>query len=722
MKRYLILLALLCSAAPVFSKERDFDFIFFDNSLMKGNYYYSFTEYEQPSWIMNINGHLPVSDSEFSSAGNSLILKYTTAQNAPWKVSLHYAETRGIEQFRQSDILSIRMKADKGTVPATLPNLTILDHEKKPYRTVALKDYADCGNFGEWQTIRIPVKDLGVETSTGKDMIRKTAVLEFSSADPCQREVNIYLDDIEFLPGTMQTGQIDAPEIIEAEAYERHIDLKWKTPENDAVKYYNIYRSFDGKDFDRIAVRRPWFDRYADFIGSVGTKAYYKITAVGYDLSESAFSNTVSCETYPMTDAQLLDMVQKANFRYYWEGAEPCSGLAREDIPGRSDMIAAGASGFGMMAMLTGIHKGFITREQGIERFLKITEFLEKADKYHGVYPHFMDGTTGKTVAWFGKRDNGGDLVETAFMFQGLIAAHQYFDRNTADEKLIRRRIDKMWKEIEWDWYKRYKDSRYLYWHWSPDQEWVINHKLIGWNETMIVYLMAVMSPKHGVAPEMYYSGWASQDDEAARYRSGWTTVHDGERYTNGNTYFGKKVDVAASNGGPLFFVHYSYTGFDPHALTDRYTNYFENNRTIAQINHRYCMENPKDFAGYGYDCWGLTASDHAWRYCASEPMEHIDDGTVAPTGALASFPYTPEESMAALRNYYRNYGSFLWGEYGFRDAFNLSDNWVSPIFMGLNQGPVTVMIENWRTGFVWNLFMSHPDVKKGIQKLDSIR
>ena len=162
--------------------------------------------------------------------------------------------------------------------------------------------------------------------------------------------------------------------------------------------------------------------------------------------------------------------------------------------------------------------------------------------------------------------------------------------------------------------------------------------------------------------------------------------------------------------------------GLDPHKVTDRYTNYFDNNRNIALINHRYCMQNPGKYAGYGYDCWGLTASDDAWEYHAREPQPYHDNGTMAPTGALASFPYTPEESMAALKNYYRNYGSFLWGEYGFLDAFNVSTNWVSPLYMGLNQGPVVVMIENYRTGLIWNLFMSHPDVQRGLKALDAIR
>ena len=375
-----------------------------------------------------------------------------------------------------------------------------------------------------------------------------------------------------------------------------------------------------------------------------------------------------------------------------------------------------------MMTILVGVERGFITREQAVDRFLRITDFLTKAEKHHGAFSHFMDGRTGKTVPFFGPRDNGGDLVETSFMTQGLLAARQYFNGENEKENTIRERIDSIWEGIEWDWYKRFPDSPFLYWHWSPDKEWIINHRLIGWNETMITYLLAIMSPTHAVEPEMYYTGWASPDEYAQEYRMGWSERPEGKDYWNGNSFFGVKLDVGVSNGGPLFFTHYSFQGFDPHALTDRWTNYFENNRNIAEINLRYCIANPQGYEGYGEDFWGLTACDGVWRYCAHEPMAHQDDGTIAPTGALASMPYTPEASLKAMKKMYREYGRYLWGPYGFYDAYNPTLNWVSPIYMGLNQGPSVVMIENYRTGKIWELFMSHPDVKAGLEKLNAIK
>jgi hypothetical protein len=257
-----------------------------------------------------------------------------------------------------------------------------------------------------------------------------------------------------------------------------------------------------------------------------------------------------------------------------------------------------------------------------------------------------MNGTTAK-LPLFRDRKITEEFGETAFITQGLLAAHQFFDRNTTEEKTIRERIDTFWRNIEWSWYKQTKDSPFLYWHWSPDQGWIINHPLIGWNETMITYLLAIISPTHSVEPEMYYSGWASQSQRAQDYRRGWGGTEAGSMYINGNIYYGLPLKVGVQ-WRPAFFTHYSYLGLNPHEFSDRYTNYFENNRTIAKINLRYCLENPGKYVGYGENCWGLTASDFAWHYQAQEPVSTRDNGTIAPTGALASFPYTPEESMKA--------------------------------------------------------------------------
>ena len=716
--KYILLSFVLLVSGFANASEYLYDYIFFENSRMKDFYFYTKTGYTSPSWVKSARQHLPINNEISFSPGNALELTYRSSSAGEWYAEVQYCPVRGNDFFRTPELLSFYLYSLTPISETALPQIAIRYKDSTYTKQLKLTDYIKEGEKQTWHKISIPLKDFGLSEVNDAN-IKTLAAVAFYPGIKDEKKHTLYIDDLELLPEKLPSvTTLKTLQLNEAKAYEKHIDIVWTPQNEEQIKYYRIYRSTDGTNYTPVAVRRPWLNRFTDFVGETGYKAWYKVTAVDYALNESPVSNVVSAVTSPMTDEQLLDMVQEASFRYYWEGAEPVSGLARENIPGRKNMIATGASGFGIMATIVAVERGFITRDEAIARFERITSFLEKADKYHGAVAHFIDGTTGKTEPFFGQRDNGADLVETSFLFQGLLAAHQYFNKETTPEKQIRKRIDTLWKNIEWSWFKRYKDSPYLYWHWSPDQEWVINHRLIGWNETMITYLLAIMGPKHGVSPEMYYTGWASQEQYAQEYRMDWSKVSDGSLYTNGNTYFGEKLEVGVSNGGPLFFIHYSYMGLDPHKFTDKYVNYFENNRKIALINYRYCVENQGGYAGYGADCWGLTASDFAWNYQAQEPMPHRDNGTIAPTGALASFPYTPEESMAALKNYYHNMGEFLWGEYGFRDACNLTVNWCSPLFMGLNQAPVTVMIENHRSGLIWDLFMSHPDVKKGIRKL----
>jgi hypothetical protein len=411
-------------------------------------------------------------------------------------------------------------------------------------------------------------------------------------------------------------------------------------------------------------------------------------------------------------------MLQEACFRYYWVGAHPVAGMALENIPGDDRIVATGASGFGIMALIVGVDREFITRQQGLERMNQIVTFLEKAPRYHGAWSHFMDGATGQSLPVFDAIDNGGDLVETAFLMQGLLSARQYFRGSSEAEESLFRRISKLWETVEWDWYRQSPQSDALYWHWSPQWSWYINHRLTGFNEAMIVYLLAIASPTHGVPAGLYYSGWANQEDVGAKYREGWSNTHEGYNYVNGNTYYGIKLDVGVGSGGPLFFAHYSYMGFDARGIHDRFADYFNNNRTIAEINLAYCKDNPGQHKGYGSDFWGLTASDGPRGYLPHEPTLRDDDGTMTFTGALSSFPYTPRASMDVLKHIYRDLGDRTWGVYGPRDAMNLNEDWVAPIFMGLNQAPITVMIENYRTGLIWKLFMSNPEIQPMLDRI----
>jgi hypothetical protein len=706
-----------CMLFPMFvaAQERAYDDVLFTNSRMEGDYFYSKTAYQSPSWINNIKGKLPVNSTHYFTPGNSLQLKFSNAASGTWNAEIMKQQWRGQDIKKEARVLSFFMYvASPATTANDLPAVQLRGEDSTVSTSISIAPFLQSYKHNAWQQVIMPLPVFGLSYKRSAEIIG----VVFSQHGNDGKEHTVHIDDIELLPASLPVVSAKSIGIKQATGYAKHIDLQWAPIRDTAVKYVKIYRSSDGKKFEPVGIQAPSIHRFADFVNVTGKTFFYKIALVDYSYNESTPSSVTSATTKSMTDEELLTMVQEASFRFYWEGAEAASGLAKESIPGRHNMIATGASGFGLMALIAGAERKFITREQAVERFLKIVNFLEKADKFHGAVSHFIDGPSGKVEPFFGPRDNGGDLVETSFLMQGLITARAYFNKTGAKEKEIRDKITKIWQDVEWSWYRRYPQNKYLFWHWSPDNEWIINHQLIGWNETMVTYLMAIASPSHGIPSAMYYSGWASQDTIAQQYRSAWGQTKDGSMYTNGNTYYGIKLDVGVSNGGPLFFVQYAYLGFDPHLINDAYTNYFNNNKNIALINQRYCIENPGGYLGYSDSCWGLTASDGPFGYSASEPVVHIDNGKVAPTGAISSFAYTPQESMKALKNYYFNYGKFLWGEYGFRDAFNLNQNWCSEIYMGLNQAPMTVMIENYRTGLLWKLFMSDPEIKQAINSI----
>jgi hypothetical protein len=492
-------------------------------------------------------------------------------------------------------------------------------------------------------------------------------------------------------------SQPAVPQNLTVKAYEKHFDLSWDANTESNLWGYYIYRFVD-TTFKRIAFVRSDTRFYIDFVDSMDITRIYKIAAYDSSNNESALSDSVEAVTSPMSDEDFLDMVQEATFRYFWDYAHPVSGLARERL-NSGNVVTTGGSGFGVMAILVGIERGYISRSEGAERILKILNFLSSADRFHGVWSHWMNGQTGKVIP-FSQYDNGGDLVETSFMIQGLLAARQYFDQSSEDENNIRNLITDLWESVEWTWYQRASFSNYLYWHWSPNFGWQMNFKLVGWNETMIAYLLGIASPTYPIPASLYHDGWAGESS-----------------YTNGNTFYGHKLFVGWNYGGPLFFAHYSFLGFDPRNKKDAYANYFINNRNHTLINRAYCIANPKSHPGYNENTWGLTASDNPFGYSAHEPYNN-DNGTITPTAALSSFPYTPEESMGALKNFYRTYGKKLWGVYGFRDAFNIREDWFASSYLAIDQGPIIVMIENHRTQLLWNLFMSNPEIQP---MLDSI-
>ncbi|WP_395665542.1 glucoamylase family protein [Methylocella sp.] len=413
-----------------------------------------------------------------------------------------------------------------------------------------------------------------------------------------------------------------------------------------------------------------------------------------------------SARSSPLPDEALLEFAQRESFRFFWEGAHPESFLPRDRLrfspdpegDAANEHVSVGGAGFGALALIVGAARGWVAREEAALRLMRMVAFLERTPAYHGFFPHFLNARTGATIP-FGRKDDGADLVETALLFQGLLCARRYFDGDGKLETDLRNHIEWLWSEVEWSWHAPH-GRKALLWHWSPNNGFALNAEVRGWNECLIAYVLAAAAPRFPVDPVVYHEGFAQS-----------------RNFLNRRVWLGHELPLGPDFGGPLFFAHYSFCGLDPRGLRDRYADYFAQNVAHARINHDHCVLNPNGYAGYGPDCWGLTASDDALHGYAAHAPDH-DTGVISPTAALSSFPYLPQEAMRALRHFHDDLGDWICGRFGFADAFSEAHGWRADSCLAIDQGPIVAMIENYRSGLLWRLFMSDPDVRRGLARL----
>jgi len=713
----LVLAMLLLGSTAAVADQHFSDEVFFDTGLSHAAYHYSSGQSSGGSQLALIDGKLPLTTAHFVSGPNAIRLAWTSAKDGNWSAELDSYRWRNRPARWAGTTLYLWAWSNEPIAARDLPQLALVDALKGDWSSnstapLPLSQFAGDIPARQWVRIAVPLARFQPTGIGGFDPQRTGALVLSQGAAADGKAHELILDDLRIQSGPGPTEPPAAPTALTATGYERHVLLQWRQVADPDIAQYVISRSLNGGPWRAVGVQRAGVTRFVDWIGDPHARAAYRVTARTSTLAESPASNEASAVTHPMSDEELLTMVQDASFHYYWDAAEPNSGMALESQPGDDDMIALGASGFGVMAIIVAAERGFVPREAAVQRMLKITRFLERADRFHGAWSHFISGRTGHAIAHFQIYDDGADLVETSFMMQGLLAARGYYTRDTPAERELRARITKLWEGVDWDWFRATPKRDALYWHWSPNYGWQIHFRLEGWNEVMITYLLAVASPTHPVPPSIYYTGY---------------TGHRGTNpYGTPRTYFGITTTQSyipptrdsPGSTGPLFFTQYSYLGYDPRGVRDRFSNYFDSNRALARISRAYSIANPKKWMGYGANSWGLTAVDGPdGTYHEYKPYLE-DDGTIAPTGAVASYAYTPQASLAAIKHWYRDLGDRLWGIYGFTDSFNQQQDWYSGIYMGLNQAPQTVMIENGRTGLVWRAFMSNPEIRQMQRKL----
>ena len=418
-----------------------------------------------------------------------------------------------------------------------------------------------------------------------------------------------------------------------------------------------------------------------------GTLAVLAFACGGQD--EEQLEGDSAASVAPAADRQLLEEIQRTTFRYFWESAHPASGMARERSTS-GDTVTTGGTGFGLQAIVVGVERGWISRADAYARSLQIARFLEKADRFDGAWSHWVNGKTAKTIP-FGAKDDGGDLVETALPLEGLLTSRAYF--TLPEEAELRTLVDSLYRDVD---FTAYIHDNALAWHKSPRDPWQMGVEIRGWNEGLIAYVLALGSPTHPIPTEIYTRGFTG----LFGFKNSWF-------------YGGYQLPLGPAWGGPLFLAHYSFLGMDPRKMADQHAGYWNQVSMHTRINRAWCVHNAQKDNGYSADLWGLTASDNPGGYFAHSPTD--DFGTIAPTAALSSIAYTPYESLRVARKL-RSMPR-AWGPLGFVDALHPKLGWFDTQTIAIDQGPIILMIENYRTGLLWQLGMSAPEVKAGLAK-----
>jgi len=668
------------------------DTTFYDQGIVNVNSLDESTfEHTHPPNASQYNDKVPCSTTAYEGE-TSLKFNYTSAENGNWRVTI-YRPDWSTADISALDSLSFYLFSENEFSAAALPLIGFRAVNKNGSGDVnsqlfPLGNYNEDISVNEWTKVKFPLSVLFNDSESNDLDFTQVKGIIFNQSENNGTSRLILIDEISAFKSLTEIPEV---ENLVATGYDSHAELNWDFPLEDLA--YRIYASFDGgQNFELRGETSENY--YLDFVPEQArnSEVFYRVVST-FQGNESEPAET-SAQIRDFSDDELLDMVQRYSFRYFWEGAHQATGMALERSNGNGRTAASGATGMGLMAMIVAHEREYRPQAEIKDRILNILEFLENCERHHGAWSHWYNADTYETQP-FTPDDDGGDIVETSYVAAGLIALKKYFTGTDGKSVQIRETADALWKEIDWDWYRN-GGQNVLYWHWSPNIGFQKNMKVTGWNECLVTYVMAASSPTHGIPKAVYDEGWA---------RNG--------NMVNSRTFYGHQISLSPDWGGPLFWIHYSNLGINPNGLEDQYANYRQEHVNTAKIHHAYAIDNPLGFENYSGKNWGLTASDDPDGYTAHQPV-HNDNGTVSPTAALASMPYTPEESMKALNYFYRERGGDLFGIYGPYDA----RDWVREAYIGIDQGPIVVMIENHRTGLLWNTVMQDADVQAGLDKL----
>lgn len=652
-------------------------------------------EHTYPPGAPQYNDKVPCTTSAYKGT-SALKFNYTSSPDGNWQASIFRSGWTNAD-ITSLDSISFYLYSEEGIGSTALPLIGVRTLNISGAGEVSSSNYK-LGNYnsgtvpGKWTQIRFPLSVIFNDTDNSSLDFTNAKAIIFSQSEVNNSSRLYYVDEITAFKSITEVPAITN---LSAEGYDSHAELSWDhtTP----ALNYRIYASFNGGASYQLRTETTE-NFFMDFVPGLAKNntVLYRVNSVVQETESDAVSASVSIRDF--SDDELLDMVERYTFRYFWEGAHQATGMALERTNGSGTTAASGATGMGLLALIAAHERAYEPQDDIKNRILLILNFLENCERHHGAWSHWYNANTMETQP-FSTKDDGGDIVETSYVAQGLIGLRNYFSGTDAKSVQIRTKATELFEAIEWGWY-RHNNQNVLYWHWSPNYNFEMNMQVRGWNECMVTYVMAASSPTHSIPMVVYDNGWAGNGN-----------------MVNPRTYYGFPIKLSPNWGGPLFFIHYSFLGINPKGLKDQYADYWLENVNTANIHHAYAVDNPQGHENYSDTNWGLTASDDPDGYTAHRPVEN-DNGTISPTAALASMPYVPAASMKALKYFYRERGAELFGRFGTYDAFNDDRDWVKEAYLGIDQGPIVVMIENYRSKLLWRFVMQDKDVQAGLDKL----
>ena len=689
--------------------------VLFENSLLSGNYAYSGVAYADGSWVENVAGKMPVSDTVFFTPGNALSLKYKSAPGGTWHARICYPQPLPAYQPKASHVLTFKLYVASNTDVASLPRI-LLTQSEHTSNGVDIGNYIADFQENTWLNVQIPMNDI-----PGLDATAPVDGVQFVQGGADSSMHWLFVDQIEFLPAKPPRGKLSSPAVLTtAEAHDRHIDLTWQLPLTPSLRYIKIYRSEDNEHFDPVAICPVYVQKYVDFVPYSDRKYYYKIAWVDYEYLESPFSSVLEALPQASDDESMLDFIQSANLNYFVERAEINSGMHATHFGVDDATVSVKETGLSVLSYVVGVERGFIPRTVAISRLQRIVSFLGKVERYHGAFPEKIDGRTGAGIFTIDTVPEG-NLTSTAFLMQGLLVAQAYFKADTAKTGTLLEDIDTLWNAVEWNQFTVPGQDNILLDRWSPVVGFRDAHPLGGFGEDFICYVLALASPRHALPEEAYWMGLGVQrklvdsthvmelaDNPSFAVELPTDTVNSLPAYVEysycqDTLLYNLPVEVGSIDTS-LLEAYKPFLAFDPRAKRDIFADYYVNNVNLTRAYRRRDKEH--GYGGFSRDIWGAELyADSLDTVC-----------TINPAIACASYAYLPQDALQSMRAFYNQFGPVLFTEYGFRSGIGIESNAAADTYDAINQAAVVVMIENGRSGLIWNLFSENPGIKKVVE------